>query len=328
MASKPSAPPDRGAIDPPESLPAQDRPLGQIRREAVARLRAAGIDSAERDAGLLIRHTLGFGREDILLRPEQPVAATAEARLRDLLARRAGREPVSRILGSREFWSLEFQLGPDTLDPRPDSETLIAAALDQIGDPTQPLTVLDLGTGTGCLLLAALAELPNATGIGLDISPGAVVTAAGNAERLGFSGRARFRTGDWRGGLSAALGEARFDLILSNPPYIAEGEIAGLQPEVARFDPYRALAGGIDGLAAYRQLVPQLPGRLTGFGVACLEVGAGQSGPVVAMLESVGCPAVTIRHDHAGIERCIIARFGGQNRHGFEKPVGLRCLHD
>ena len=271
---------------------------------AAARLRAAGIDSARLDARILAGAALGFSREQLLIHAREPAPPDALPRLEALLARRLAREPVSRILGRREFWSLEFALSPDTLDPRPDSETVIEAAL-ALAPRDRALSVLDLGTGSGCLLLALLSELPLAHGLGIDRSAGAVETAAANAGRLGLAGRARFERADWQDGLAG-----RYDLIVANPPYIPDHEIAGLEPEVARFDPLGALAGGADGLAAYRRLAPMLPGLLTGHGTALFEVGAGQAPAVAALLETAGLQVAGTRADLSGIERCVIARLG------------------
>jgi release factor glutamine methyltransferase len=216
------------------------------------------------------------------------------------------REPVSRILGRREFWSLDFHLSPATLDPRPDSETLIDEALAGIPDRKAPLSVLDLGTGTGCLLLALLSELPNAAGTGIDRSEEAVATATANARRLGFGQRARFAAGDWGAGLSE-----RFDLVVSNPPYIPEAEIETLAPEVVRFDPLAALAGGPDGLDAYRTIVAQLSNLLKSNGKVIFEVGAGQAADVAALLVTAGFSGIGTRRDLAGVERAVFGHLGG-----------------
>lgn len=290
---------DHTAPGGPEQEPPTVRALLE---QAAARLRAAGIDSAHLDARLLAGAALGFSREQLLIHAREPAGAEAAARLEALLARRLAREPVSRILGRREFWSLEFALSPETLDPRPDSETVIEAAL-AVTPRDRPLAILDLGTGSGCLLLALLSELPLAHGLGIDRSAGAVETATANAERLGLAGRAGFERRDWRDGLAGV-----FDLVVANPPYIPEGEIAGLEPEVARFDPLAALAGGLDGLDAYRRLAPLLPDLLSGHGTVIFEVGAGQAPRVAALLEAAGLLVAGTSADLSGIERCVIAR--------------------
>lgn len=287
--------------------------LRRLRRSLEARLTAAGVDTPELDARLLLQEASGLSRDRLLIDADRPVADAAAARAWALIERRAAREPVSRILGRREFWSLEFALDSSTLDPRPDSETVIETALAAIPDRAAPLRLLDLGTGTGCLLLALLRELPHATGIGLDISPAAVAAAAGNAASLGLADRAVFLAGDWRDGLGprlsgAVVDGAVFDVVVANPPYIPDAEIAGLQPEVRAFDPHAALAGGADGLDAYRALAPQLAGVLSPGGVVVFEVGAGQAPAVAALLAAAGLAVSGTARDLAGVERCVAGR--------------------
>jgi release factor glutamine methyltransferase len=269
-----------------------------------ARLAEAGIADARHEARLLVIEATGMAPATLIAEPRRSVAGEEADRLATLLARRAAREPLSRVVGWREFWSLRFALTGDTLDPRPDSETLVAAALEtarKTGGQDRSLAVLDLGTGSGCLLLALLSELPLATGLGIDISEGALAAAEANARSLGLAGRARFARGDWGHGLAE-----RFDLILCNPPYIPTGEIAGLEPEVARFEPALALAGGPDGLAVYRRLAVELPRLLAGSGRAFLEVGAGQADAVEAILAEGGLTPMGRRSDLANRPRCLI----------------------
>ncbi|HYL32568.1 MAG TPA: peptide chain release factor N(5)-glutamine methyltransferase [Stellaceae bacterium] len=249
-------------------------------------LGAAGIVNPRHEARLLL-----------------DLAAGNETRLLEYVHRRAAHEPYSRIRGAREFWSLDFALSPDTLDPRPDSETLIEAALTALPDRTAPLHVLDLGTGTGALLLALLSECPNATGLGLDVLPGAVATAARNAVALGLANRAQFITGDW-----ATIDLTAADVILANPPYIPSDEIAALPVEVVRFDPPRALDGGSDGLAAYRALAPVVRKMLRHNGWAFLELGAGQAEAVAAIVTASGLRVGGTRRDLAGHKRCLVLR--------------------
>lgn len=266
-------------------------------RSGAATLAAAGIEWPRLEARLLLAHALGLSQEALL----QDVAALVDmARFEAVLARRAGGEPLALITGRREFWSLSFAVSPATLIPRADSETLLEAALALFPLRDRVASVLDLGTGSGCLLLAALTEFPTAFGVGVDRSPEAARLAAGNAAALGLDGRAAFLTGDW----AAALG-ARFDLVLSNPPYIATAEIVGLMPEVARHEPAGALDGGPDGLDAYRRIIPVLPGLLMPGGAAVLEVGRGQADPVAAMADRAGL-AVQARADLAGIPRALV----------------------
>ncbi len=267
---------------------------------AAPQLSAAGIEDARREARLLLSAATGWDSAAIIAHPERLLDGEQERQLAELLHRRAGREPLSRILGWREFWSLRFALGPDTLDPRPDSETLVAAALEFTGRD-RALSVLDLGTGTGCLLLAFLSEALHAQGLGIDLSNGALAIAEANARDLGLSARARFRQGDWGRGL-----DHRFDLVLCNPPYIPAGDIEGLAPEVARFDPALALAGGSDGLDAYRRLSDELPRLLLPDGLAIVEIGDGQEASATAILAYSRLVPRGSRRDLAGIARCLI----------------------
>ncbi|SDG51155.1 peptide chain release factor N(5)-glutamine methyltransferase [Roseospirillum parvum] len=262
------------------------------------RFAKAGLGSPRLDARLLVAHAGGPG--------DGPLEAAAQQALEALAERRLSGEPVSRILGRRGFWTLELELSAATLDPRPDSETLIEAALAHLPGPRHaPYGVLDLGTGTGCLLLALLAELPNARGLGLDIDPEAVATARRNAARNHLADRARFKVGGWGDApFPAALPPA--DLIVSNPPYIPAGEIAALAPEVARFDPLRALDGGADGLDAYRALLPLAAGHLATDGRLILEVGLGQADPVRALAEQMGWHHQETRPDLGGIPRALV----------------------
>ncbi len=275
-------------------------PLSAAVETAARRLAASGIDDARREARLLLAEATGLDSAAIIAHPERALTGDQAVRLEALLRRREAREPLSRILGWREFWSLRFALGPETLDPRPDSETLVEAALAAV-DRNRPLSVLDLGTGSGCLLLAFLSEASRAKGLGIDLSRAALAVAEGNARALGLAGRARFRQGDWGLGL-----DERFDLILCNPPYIPAGMVARLAPEVAIFDPPLALAGGPDGLGAYRRLSDELPRLLAPGGLAIVEVGAGQAEAARAILAARGLQPRGSRADLAGITRCLL----------------------
>lgn len=285
---------------PPDPGAAATLPLAQLLRQAVARLRAAGIDSAMADARLLAGHALGLDRTALLVGGDRPTTGEEQAHLRALIERRARREPVSRILGRRGFWTLDLALAPETLDPRPDSETLVDAALALLPDRQAPLRLLDLGTGTGCLLLAVLAERPRAWGLGVDLSPAAAAMARENAARNGLADRAAFFAGDWATALAG-----RFDLVLSNPPYIRRDALAGLAPEVREHDPARALDGGPDGLDAYRALAAALPALLAPGGHAVLELGQGQGADVADLMRTGGLSVRGRARDLAGIERCL-----------------------
>jgi len=209
---------------------------------------------------------------------------------------------MAYILGEREFWSLPLFVGPGVLVPRPETETLVEAALEAFPDRRVPLGILDLGTGSGCLLLALLREYPNASGVGVDRSAEALAHATLNARRHGLADRAHLVHGDWGRGLAGP-----FELIVANPPYVASGELTELAPEVARYEPRAALDGGADGLDAYRAILPDLPRLLAPAGVACLEIGAGQATALAALAEVAGF-RVAVRPDLAGIPRCLVLR--------------------
>jgi release factor glutamine methyltransferase len=277
--------------------------LRSILTEAAGVLKAADCDKPWRRARQLAAGVLGLGPIELVMSPERMLCRPEAARLLAFARRMANGEPLSRVLGRREFWGLEFALSPETLDPRPESETLVEAVLARLPDRAAPQSVLDLGTGTGCLLLALLSELPMASGIGVDLSEEAVATARQNAQALGFADRAHFVVGDW----GAALAR-RFDVIAANPPYVETAALRGLPREVSRYDPLRALDGGEDGLAAYRRIAPQLPALLAPSGLFVAEVGAGQSAAVAAVLQKRGLVIDAIERDLAGIERCVVAR--------------------
>jgi release factor glutamine methyltransferase len=247
------------------------------------------------DAEMLAAHLIGVDRGELLLRrlddPIDPAAYEA------LVERRRGHEPVAYIVGHREFWSLDLRVTPDVLIPRPDSETVVDAALTAAGPRPR---VLDLGTGSGCLLLAVLHERPGAWGVGIDRSPAAAAVAKGNAERLGLGQRAAFIVGDW----TAAI-NGRFDLVLANPPYIGTGE--PLDREVADFEPASALFAGADGLDDYRRIIPGLTGLMAPGGSAHLEIGHAQSNLVRTMAEAAGL-VPELHRDLAGRPRCVSLR--------------------
>jgi len=295
-------------------MPAPDAPeaaaptLNEALRQAAARLRRAGIEQAGEDAHRLAAAVLGLTRAAILREPDRALVAEQVARLQRAIARRLLREPVSRIVGTRDFYGRGFCLSPATLDPRPDSETLIAAALELVREEgwlEAPLRVLDVGTGSGCLLVTLLLELPAATGVGTDISAGALAIARHNARSLGVEHRSRWIAAD---GLASIDG--RFEVLLCNPPYIASAEIARLEPEVRDFDPHVALDGGGDGLSMFRCLAKGA-GRLVAEGWIILEVGDGQADAVTAMFAPLagGLPGdVRLFRDVAGMRRCVALR--------------------
>jgi release factor glutamine methyltransferase len=277
--------------------------IGDLLKGGAARLATAGIDGAAREVRLLLQAAAGIPISTQIAFPERTIAADAMARFDELLERRARREPMAHILGQREFWSLAFKVTSDTLDPRPDSETLVQAVLDQMPNRFAPLRLVDFGTGTGCLLLSLLHELPNATGVGIDQSAAALVVATENAEALGLAQRASFQRGDWDDDIESA-----FDIVLSNPPYIPSGDIAALQPEVASFEPRLALDGGLDGLDAYRRLGPAAQWLLVPGGLAAFEIGIGQGDSVSGIMAAAGLRHIATARDLAAVERCLLFR--------------------
>jgi release factor glutamine methyltransferase len=277
--------------------------LRELTARLAARLADAGIANARAEAWLLLAAATGRDRAGLITSAGDALDPAAQSRLENLLRRRLAREPIAYILGEKEFWSLALAVGPGVLIPRPETETLVEAALDAVPDRQAKLRVLDLGTGSGCILLALLSELGNATGLGVDASAAALETACSNAARLGLAGRAQFREGDWGRGLSGP-----FDLIVSNPPYVVAPDWQGLQPEVRDFEPRAALQAGVDGLDAYRALVPDGLRLLATGGTLALEIGQGQGDAVTAILAAHGLHVVERRRDLAGIERCLVAR--------------------
>jgi release factor glutamine methyltransferase len=268
--------------------------------------RQAGIETAQRDARLLMLDAAGLVHADLIRAPREALGEAAAAKLTGHVRRRLTREPVARILGEWEFWSLPFTLAPATLVPRPDSETVVAAALLALGarlHASQGLRVLDLGTGSGCLLVALLHEMPGATGVGIDIDGDAAATARFNAVRNGVGERCTIATADWIQPI-----EGQFDLVVSNPPYIADAIIDGLEPEVRLHDPRIALSGGRDGLAAYRALAAVLPGVLAPAGVVVLEIGADQSEAVTQLFALTGWRVEGPYADFGARPRALVLR--------------------
>lgn len=291
-----------------------------------------GIETATLDARLLIQHVCGLDHGGFIARLQCDLTLEERRELEVLVQRRLQREPVSRIVGEAEFWSLPFYLSEDTLDPRADTETMIELVLEQLGDRNgEELRLLDLGTGTGCILLSLLHELPLATGVGVDLSAGALATARRNARRLDnfkdsdirqaiagtkegigqkikLSERVNFLEGSWFMPVSG-----QFDIIVSNPPYIARDEIKGLSPEVAVFDPLLALDGGVSGLDPYHLIFQQAGEYIAEGGLLVLEFGVGQEADIINLLETSPLyervRRVSLSKDLSGIIRCICARF-------------------
>lgn len=273
------------------------RTVAEALRAAVAALVAAEVPEAPRDARLLVAHALGVSADRVVLLLSDPFPAAAEPRLADGLAARRQRRPVSQILGFRQFWGRSFRVTQDVLDPRPETETLIAAAL------AAPFArVLDLGTGTGAILLTLLAERPAATGTATDLSPAALAVARDNAAQLGLTRRAEFLQGSW-----FAPVEGRFDLIVSNPPYIAAEEMAGLSPEVLNWEPHLALSPGGDGLDAYRAIAAGARAHLAPGGRILVEIGPTQASAVAALFAAAGLENPRTLPDIDGRDRVIAA---------------------
>jgi release factor glutamine methyltransferase len=277
------------------------------RRALAARFKGAGIDSAELDARILVGSALGLDLTGVITAAAQILTAGQAERLRDFAGRRIAGEPVARIVGVKEFWGLPLRLSPATLVPRPDTETVVEAALEILRAESRcdsPLRIADLGTGSGAILLALLSELPNALGVGTDVSVAALRTARDNARQLGFLARAAFVACDYAAALSGP-----FDLMVSNPPYIRSAHIASLDTEVREHDPHRALDGGIDGLDAYRLIAPEATRLLAPGGALAVEVGHGQSGDVQGLMTAAGLtPAGPPKSDLAGIRRAVTGR--------------------
>ncbi|MES1199669.1 MAG: peptide chain release factor N(5)-glutamine methyltransferase [Pseudomonadota bacterium] len=265
------------------------------------RLRAAGVDSPVLDARLLLEAGAGVTRTDIVTDPQRVLSETQIAGVDALVTRREAREPISHIVGSKAFWTIELACGPNVLTPRPETELVVEVGLEHLRF-AEPVRVLDLGVGSGAILLALLSVRPLATGVGLDASPEALSIARQNAQALGLSDRTAWIEGDW------AKAEGVFDFIASNPPYIRSGAISLLEPEVANYEPLLALDGGVDGLDAYRAIAPLLPALLAEDGLWAFEIGEGQAEAVWALTDAVGLRPEGVRRDLAGRPRVVWGR--------------------
>ena len=305
------------------AAPQTYRTVREALRGATAFLDRAGMQDAATDARRLVAHALGISREALLREPNLEPGEAALTRLAAMLDRRAAHEPVARIIGTRDFYGLSLSLGPETLDPRPDTETVVNIAR-HLAERSQrdldaPLRVLDLGTGTGAIALALLSVLPNAEAVASDISAPALDVARANAEFHGLDSRIRFIESQWLEHV-----DGRFDLIVANPPYIPTAEIAGLAPEVSQWDPRPALDGGHDGLDAYRAILRNISASMAPGGWAVFEVGAGQAGDVSELARRHGLPTAPsswpLLRDLGGTVRCVVAATPGWD---VKKTLGI-----
>lgn len=272
--------------------------------------RAAGLATPDLDARVLVCAALGITAEDLARDPDMAIGLPGAGRIAEMARRRETREPVARIVGRREFFGHDFAVGPATLVPRPDTEILVEAVLEALaadGAGDAPVTIADLGTGTGCIVVSLVAALAEATGVGIDLAPEAIEIARGNAATAGVAGRTRFVAGDF----SVAAG-GDFDVVVSNPPYIESGAISGLDREVAAYDPHLALDGGPDGLDAYRRIVALAPEMLKVQGLLAFEVGLGQAGEVGRLMAEAGFAGIEVRRDLGGVERVVLGRQGAR----------------
>jgi release factor glutamine methyltransferase len=279
----------------------------KTRAQALAELRRtlneAGFETAALDARLLLLTALGIPATTLVTHPDTPLTAEESETLASFARRRLNHEPVARIVGIREFWGLPFRLSPETLVPRPDTETVVETVLDLLPNRQAPLRIVDFGTGSGCILVALLHELPQATGLGVDLSPGALATARTNADENGVGERCHFALSRWADAVSGP-----FDLIVSNPPYIASGVIPTLDEEVREHDPRLALDGGPDGLEPYRILLSEAGRLLAPGGLLAVEIGYDQAEELRSLAGSHGLEILRIAHDLSGNPRCVAMR--------------------
>lgn len=281
-----------------------ERTLGGTLRAARSRFAEAGVENPGLDARLIVEHFSGTTRTDAIISPERPLSESVSIAIEAAIQRRLGGEPVHRILGFREFYGLKFSLSPETLEPRPDTETLVDLVLPFVREVTGregTCRILDLGTGTGAIPLALLSQVPQAVAVGADISEGALATARQNAEQLGLADRFTALESDWFSKISGS-----FHLIVSNPPYIRSNEIDALQPEVSGFDPLLALDGGDDGLDAYRIIAAGVAAHLEPGGKVALEIGFDQRTSVADIFGKAGYALVAAGNDLAGNDRVLI----------------------
>ncbi len=270
-------------------------------RSAVLRLQQAGIESASLDTRILLEHALGVSRERLLFLLDEPLTSEQCVIFEAMVEKRLCRKPIAQIIGKREFWGMNFVVSENTLDPRPDSETLIEYVLERVKNRGGALRILDLGTGTGCLPLSLLSELPASTAVAVDCCEKALLVAKENAMALGLTARIDFMCSNWFENV-----EGEFDIIISNPPYIPTSLIPSLAEEVSKFEPMLALDGGNDGFSCYRQILENLSGFMADSGFAAFELGIGQQNGMEELAQENNLEVVGVRHDLGGIARCMI----------------------
>jgi len=279
--------------------------LATLRKKIEARLRKKGIEEAPLDARLLISHIIPVTEIDFAINADQTVSNEQQNLIDILVQKREKRIPMSQIFGEKEFWSLSFKVTRDTLTPRPDSETLIEVALNEFEDKNATLSILDLGTGSGCLLLTLLSELKNATGLGIDVSASAIKVANENATNLSLNNRASFLKSNWFEKLSKTK---KFDLIIANPPYIGLNEKPELTPEVCEHEPYSALFAGEEGLDDYRIIAADISSYMSEKSIIILEIDYRQSSTVKDIFEQKGFKNINVFQDLGGRDRCLLIR--------------------
>ncbi|MDG1437583.1 MAG: peptide chain release factor N(5)-glutamine methyltransferase [Emcibacteraceae bacterium] len=277
--------------------------LVQLRQDIKKRLEKSGIEEADLDARLLISEVTDVSDIDFAIDPDRSISDDEATEIMTLVKKRQQRIPMSQIFGEKEFWSLNFKVSSDTLTPRPDSETLIEATLKTVSDKTAPLKILDLGTGTGCLLLTLLTELPNSVGVGTDISEKALSIASENSNLLNLSDRVSFIINNWFKGIGDAQ---KFDIIISNPPYIGLVEKPELAPEVLDHEPHMALFAGEEGLDDYRLIANNVKPFMKSNAILVLEIGHLQAKPVSRIFNNAGFQSISIHKDLGGRDRCLV----------------------